>query len=51
MEQKNYVYNEKFVENILIFGQTGCGKTTFVQKLAINNHFSELQMVERISEI
>ena len=30
----NYTYNSKFDGNILIVSQTGCGKTTFIQKLA-----------------
>ena len=33
----NYTYGRKFEENILIVGQTGCGKTTFIQRIAKNN--------------
>ena len=38
MENK-YSFDGKFEENILIDGRTGCGKTTFIQKLASNNMF------------
>ena len=31
---RSYFYDAKFEGNILIAGQTGCGKTTFVQSLA-----------------
>ena len=27
----NYTYNGKFNSNVIIFGQTGCSKTTFIQ--------------------
>ena len=46
---ENYVYDEKFSGNILIVGRTGCGKTTFVQKLALNNFFGDLKKVKWIS--
>ena len=36
---ENYIYNGKFTGNILIVGRTECGKTTAVQKLALNNFF------------
>ena len=29
-----YTYDEKFVENILIVGHTGCGKTTLIENVA-----------------
>ena len=35
----NYTYNGKFDGNILIVGQTGCGKTTFIQKLSKEQYF------------
>ena len=41
-----YKYDGKFSGNILVVGQTGCGKTTFVQKLAINNMLGNLKEVE-----
>ena len=36
MEQKleEYTFDGKFEGNVLIVGRTGCGKTTFIQKLA-----------------
>lgn len=37
----NYFYDAKFEGNISIVGQTGCGKTTFVQSLAKKNIFFE----------
>ena len=37
--RKDYSYNGKFEGNILIVGKTGCGKTTFIQKLGKNKLF------------
>ena len=34
MVSVEYTYDGKFEGNILIVGQAGCGKTTFVQNLA-----------------
>ena len=48
---ENYVYDGKFSGNILIVGRTECGKTTFVQNLALNNFFGDLKKVKWISEI
>ena len=47
----NYSYDSKFEGNILIVGQTGCGKTTFMQNLAKNNLFAELNKIFWISKI
>ena len=41
----------KFSGNILVVGRTGCGKTAFVQKLAINKLFGELNAAEWVSFI
>ena len=35
--ENNEVYDGKFIGNILIVIRTECGKTTFVQKLALNS--------------
>ena len=45
------IYDGKFVGNILILGRTECGKTTFVQNLAINNFFGEIKSVKWLSGI
>ena len=46
-----YVYDGKFSGNILVVGRTGCGKTAFVQKLAINKFFGELNKAKWVSFI
>ena len=38
---EEYVYDGKFQGNILVVGRTGCGKTTFIQKLGKNRMFGE----------
>ena len=48
---ENYVYDGKCSGNILIVGRIECGKTTFVQKLALNNFFGDLKKVKWISGI
>ena len=35
----SYSFDGKFSGNILVVGRTGCGKTTFIQKLGINKLF------------
>ena len=47
----NSVYDGKFNGNILFVGRTGCGKTTFLEKLAINKFFGEIVKTEWISGI
>ena len=42
---ENYQYDAKFTDNILVVGQTGCGKTIFVQNLAKNKMFGKLKSV------
>ena len=38
---ERYTYDGTFDGNILIVGRTGCGKTTFIQKLAQNKMFAD----------
>ena len=45
----NAICNGQFNENILVVGRTGCGKTTFLEKLAINKFFVEIVKTEWIS--
>ena len=47
----NAIYNGQFNGNILVVGRTGCGKTTFLEKLAINNFFGDIIKTEWISGI
>ena len=48
---QNYIYNTNFSGNVLIVGRTGCGKTYFTQKLAVNKFFGKLKRVEWVSYI
>ena len=36
---EKYIYDGQFRGNFLIVGRTGCGKPTFIQKLATNYFF------------
>ena len=45
-----FVIGGKFEGNILVEGRTGCGKTSFVQHVAVNNIFSELDTIEWVSQ-
>lgn len=40
-----YFYHGIFERNILVVGQIGCGKTTFVQNLAKNKFFCDIREV------
>ena len=48
---EKYTYDGPFRGNILKVGRTGCGKTTFMQKLALNNFFGVLKKAEWVSYI
>ena len=45
------IYNGQFYGNILVVGITGCGKTTFLEKLGLNNFFGNIIKTEWISGI
>ena len=45
------VYNGQFDGNILVVGRTNCGKTTFIEKLGLNNYFGDITKTEWISGI
>ena len=45
------IYNGQFSGNILLVGKTGCGKTTFLERLGLNNFFGKLVKTEWISGI
>ena len=45
-----FTYNSKFEGNILVVGKTDCGKTTFIQNLAVNNFFEKLEKAEWVSQ-
>ena len=46
-----YIYDGKFKGNILVLGRTECGKTSFVQKLALYDFFGKLKNAKWISGI
>ena len=48
---QNYVYDATFIGKKLIVGRTGCRKTYFTQKLAVNRFFGRLKMAEWVSYI
>ena len=41
MDIKGYTYDAKFQGNILVLGQTACGKTTFVQNLGKTDYLEK----------
>ena len=44
-------YDGQFRSNILVVSRTGCGKTTFLEKLGLNNCFGNIIKTEWISGI
>ena len=49
--QRNDICDGQFQRNILTVGKTRCGKTYFMQKLAINNFFVDTVKTEWVSSI
>ena len=45
------IYNGQFYSNVLVAGRTSCGKTTFLEKLGLNNFFGNILKTEWISGI
>ena len=45
------IYNEQFMGNILVVGRTNYGKTTFIEKLELNNFFGNILKTEWVSGI
>ena len=46
-----YIYDGKFRGNILVLGRTECGKTSFIQKLALYDFFGKLKNAKWVSGI
>ena len=36
------IYDGQFYGNVLVVGRTGCDKTTFLEKLGLNNFFRNI---------
>ena len=45
------IYEGQFYDNVLVVGRTGCGKTTFLENLGLNNFFGDIIQTEWISGI
>ena len=45
------VYDGQFYGKVLVVGRTGCAKTTFLEKLVLNNFFGDIIKIEWISGI
>ena len=45
------IYDGQFYGNVLVVSRTWCGKTTFLEKLGLNNFFGNIVKTEWISGI
>ena len=45
------IYDGQFRGNIIVVGKTECGKTCFLQRLALNNFFGKLVKTEQVTRI
>ena len=45
------IYKGQFYRNVLVVERTGCGKTTYLEKLGLNNFFGDIIKTEQISGI
>ena len=45
------IYNGQFLGNVLVVCRTNCGKTTFIEKLGLNNFFGNIVKTEWVSGI
>ena len=45
------IYNGQFLGNILVVSRTNCSKTTFIDKLGLNNFFGFIVRTEWVSGI
>ena len=51
MTRNNFMHDGTFNRNMLVVGQTHCGKTSFVQRLGKNKMFGSIYSVDWISKI
>ena len=51
MIMQKLAYDGKFEGNILVVGRTECGKTSFIERLAVNNVFGKLTKIKWVSQI
>ena len=51
MEGAEIKFDVRFAGNILVVGQTGYGKTTFVQNLVLDRIFGKIKMVKKAGKI
>ena len=47
----NFICDGQFYGNVLVVSRTWCGKTTFLEKLGLNNFFGNIVKTEWISGI